>query len=256
MWVAIVALVIIAVAVGAYLSKQEKINQEISSGELPKFIQADFIDLDKIFSISKFRSGSGHDFSRGAGETCRSMKHYFNTQDTREKMDAFDRGNGIPPKPDGISDISIYAPVDGKIVSVETEEKFNDQQVYIQSKTNPEFIIRLFHIYLEDGLKKGGQVKAGQKIGVFGQYSNTDIAVQAGINGQFISYFDVMPDNIFAKYIARGIKTRDDMIISKTERNANPLQCNGEQFAQNYDSDQSFGNFVHLIGYQEPINGY
>ena len=246
-WLVVIVLMIITLGVSAYLLKQNKLNQEINSGALPKFIQADFIDLDKIYSISKFRSGSGHDFSRGAGETCRSMKHYFNTQDTREKMDAFDRGNGIPPKPDGISDISIYSPVDGKIVSVKMEKVFNDQQVYIQSKTNPEYIVRLFHIYLEDGIKKGGQVKAGQTIGVIGQYSNTDIAVQVGgFNGQFISYFDVIPDSIFAKYTSRGIKTRDDIIISKAERDANTLLCNGEQFAKNYDSDPASGNFVNL----------
>src|SRR3989338_5428143 len=91
------------------------------SGSAPQFIQADFIDLDKIAYISKFRSGSGHDFS-GNGEKCRSMKHYFNTQDTREKMDAFSQNNGIPPAPDGNGDIPIYSPVDGKIVSVAKEQ--------------------------------------------------------------------------------------------------------------------------------------
>ena len=91
------------------------------------------------------------------------------------------------------------------------------------------------------------RVKAGQKIGVIGQYSNTDIAVQVGgFNGQFISYFDVIPDSIFAKYTSRGIKTRDDIIISKAERDVNPLQCNGEQFAKNYDSDPTLANFVYL----------
>ena len=98
-------------------------------------IEADFIDLDKIYSISKFRSGSGHDFS-GNGETCRSMKHYFNTQDTRGKMLAYDRGNGIPPKPDGINDINIYSPVSGKIVAVESEQMPIGEQIYIRVQKN------------------------------------------------------------------------------------------------------------------------
>src|SRR3990172_3261597 len=98
---------------------------------LPQFIEADFIDLDKIYSISKFRSGSGHDFS-GNGEKCRSMKHYFNTQDTREKMDAFSQNNGIPPAPDGNGDIPIYSPVDGKIVSVAKEQMPIGVQIYIR----------------------------------------------------------------------------------------------------------------------------
>ena len=43
---------------------------------VPKFITADFIDLSGVTSISKFRSGAGHDYS-DSDEKCRSMKHYF-----------------------------------------------------------------------------------------------------------------------------------------------------------------------------------
>lgn len=257
---AIVIVVIITVVVGLLLlfggqrqigpfSSNDSSNSD--SNSLPQFIQADFIDLDKITYISKFRSGSGHDFS-GNGEKCRSMKHYFNTQDTREKMDAFSQNNGIPPAPDGNGDISIYSPVDGKIISVKKEQMPIGVQIYIRPKLNSEFTIRLFHIYLNDDIKKGSAVKAGQKIGVISKNQNTDIAISKGspFGQNFISYFDVMPDSIFKGYQDRGVKSRSDFIISKKERDAKPLACNGEQFAKNRDQEASSDDFVFLSGYQ------
>jgi len=218
---------------------------------LPQFIEADFIDLDKIYSISKFRSGSGHDFS-GNGETCRSMKHYFNTQDTRGKMLAYDRGNGIPPKPDGINDINIYSPVDGEIVAVKSEQMPIGEQVYIRPESYPNHTVRLFHIYLESGMKDGSQVSAGQKIGVISQYQNTDIAITVGkFSRNFVSYFDVMPDSLFAEYRERGVKSRDELIITKEARDADPLRCNGEMFARE-KNDTDPRDFIFLSGYISP----
>lgn len=218
---------------------------------LPKFIQADFIDLDKIYSISKFRSGSGHDFS-SSGEKCRSMKHYFNTQDTREKMISYDKNNGIPPKPDGIHDVNIYSPVDGGIVDVEDEQMPIGKQIHIRPKSNSDYVVRLFHVYLDSNLKKGSRVTAGQKIGVISQYQNTDISiVKEGFGRNLVSYFDVMPDSIFAKYRERGVNSRDEMIISKKFRDANPFQCNGEMFVRE-KNDNDPRDFVFLSGYISP----
>lgn len=257
-WV-IAIMVIIAVVLGLLLFFGDRkqigsLSSNNSSGNdsdsLPQFIQADFIDLDQIAYISKFRSGSGHDFS-GNGEKCRSMKHYFNTPDTQEKMDIMNKNNGIPPAPDGNGDIPIYSPVDGKITSVQEEQMPIGVQVYIRPDANSEFTIRLFHIYLSDGVKKGSAVKAGQKIGVISKNQNTDIAISKGsMFGQnFISYFDVMPDSIFKSYQDRGAKSRADFIISKEERDAKPLACNGEQFAKNRDQEASSDDFVFLSGY-------
>lgn len=214
-----------------------------SRAAVPQFIQADFIDLSKISAISKFRSGSGHDFSRGSGETCRSMKHYFNVQRPESAEELINKNRGIPPKPDGKTDIPIYSPVDGKIISIESDQF--GEQFYIRPDSHPNFTVRLFHIYPLSDIKKGIKVKAGQKIGVIGQYQNTDIAITKGWTNYF-SYFEVMPDDIFAKYQALGIKNRDELIISKADRDANPLQCNGEWFTKNYDSDPNSGNFVYL----------
>jgi len=230
----------------------------IDKNNLPKFIQQDFVDLSKIYSISKFRSGSGHDFS-GGGETCRSMKHYFQPNDyANAPKDA----NGIPPKPDGINDISIYSPVDGTIASVSEEHTPIGKQVSIIPSKQSHFNIRLFHVYVDAAHKQGTKVKAGEKIGVIGQYQGTDISVQIGTfpwEENFVSYFDVMPDSLFAKYQERGIKSRDDLIITKAYRDAHPLKCGdgskndkaSEMFVYPADYDHNQDE-VHLSGYVKP----
>lgn len=222
-------------------------SSDIDPDNPPQFIQADFIDLDKIYSVSKFRSGSGHDFSMGSGETCRSMKHYFNVQFSEEGNKLRQQNNGLPPPPDGVNDIPIYSPVDGKVVQIRNEQI--GSQVYIQPDSYPSVRVRLFHIYLFDEIGRGTRLAAGEQIGVIGQYQNTDIAITQG--NKYLSYFKVLPDGIFAKYQARGAKNRDEFIISKEYRDANPLECNGEWFAVNYDSDPNRGDFVRLSGYSQ-----
>ncbi|MDO8591769.1 MAG: peptidoglycan DD-metalloendopeptidase family protein [bacterium] len=215
---------------------------------LPKFIQADWIDISRIGSISKFRSSSGHDFS-GNGETCRSMKHYFNALRTSEDETLINNNNGFPPPFSLEGAIPVYSPVDGKIAAVESDNGDVGQQIYIQPQKYNSYTVRLFHIFLLDGYKKGKSVKAGEQIGNIGKIQNSDIAVSTGGFGShtFISYFEVMPDSVFAKYQALGIKNREELIITKEYRDAHPLQCNGEQFAQHYDGSNA-DEFVFING--------
>ena len=226
-------------------------NKAIDENDLPRFIQSDFIDLDKIYSISKFRSGSGHDFSDNT-ETCRSMKHYFNTQSTSEGEEERNENNGFPKPPTQSKAIDIFSPVDGKIVKIEEDQTSVGKQVYIVPDKATNFKVRLFHIYLLPGIDKGSKIKAGQKIGEIGIYQNTDIAVEirTGMSRKFASYFQVMPDEVFAKYQARGVKSRDQFIFTKEKRDANPLSCNGELFTKNYDSGENNDHFVFLSGWK------
>ncbi len=48
---------------------------------------------------------------------------------------------------------------------------------------------------------------------------------------KLLSYFDVMSDSVFQRYVARGITSRNDCIISKETRDSDPLNCSGENFA-------------------------
>jgi len=59
--------------------------------------------------------------------------------------------------------------------------------------------------------------------------ANFDIAVQIDFRRK-VSFFDVMKDELFESYIARGAITRDDLIISKEARDALPMTCNGESY--------------------------
>src|SRR2546429_1622269 len=234
----------------------------------PKFITHEFTDLSRIYSISKFRSAAGHDFS-GGGEHCRSMKHYFDPQRTAEDDAYTSSHQGIPQPPDGQTDIPIYSPVDGTIVAIEEEHTPIGRQISIIPKDASQFAIRLFHVFPKDGLGTPGplapfgiggvEVKSGQQIGVLGAHQGTDISVQAGTmpwNENFISYFDVMPDSIFASsYQSRGVKDRSDLILTQQYRDAHPLQCGGPQkdgfvYPEGYDSEAT--DYFHLSGYIAP----
>jgi len=253
----VIVAVVLLVALAGYNVVKEKtgIGVKVDTANPPQFIQADFIDLSKIYTISKYRSAEGHDFS-GNGETCRSMKHYFTPQiDASLQPTKAADGRTIPPQPDGKTDIDIYSPVDGKITNIASERFPVGEQIYIEPTNAKDFTIRLFHVYKIDGIAKGSIVKAGQKIGVISKDSATDISVEGG-REQYVSYFQVMPDSLFAKYQERGVKTRDDAIISKAYRDANPVPC-----SQDKQSDQAFkypenynheADNVYLSGYVKP----
>ena len=53
---------------------------DLESLGIPRFVGVDWIELDKVGGMSKFRSGIDHDFSHldvYEAWGCRSMKHYF-----------------------------------------------------------------------------------------------------------------------------------------------------------------------------------
>lgn len=255
--VLILAVVVAVVALFAFSKFKERtsVGVKVDVTNPPKFIQADFIDLSKIYSISKFRSAEGHDFS-GNGETCRSMKHYFAPQiDPSVQMQKAADGRSIPPQPDGVHDIEIFSPVDGVITDITSERLPVGEQIYIQPKNAKEYTIRLFHVYKSSGISKGTELKAGQKLGVISGYSTTDISVEGG-REQYVSYFQVMPDDLFANYQKRGVGSRDDLIISRAYRDANPIPCNqdkrGDQsfyYPQGYDHE---ADQFRLSGYIKP----
>jgi hypothetical protein len=178
-----------------------------------KFITADFIELDKIERISKFRSGIGHDYRDGA-ESCRSMKHYY-----QPKMSA-DWGS-----------VKIFSPVSGTLVR--RDEEWAGTQVWIRPFTRPAYTIIIFHIALQRPLAVNDSVTAGEQLGThIGSQTMSDIAVgySPGNSWRLISWFDIMNDSLFARYQSRGVSSRSDLIITKTARDADPLNCSGESF--------------------------
>jgi hypothetical protein len=203
---------------------------------IPRFVRTDFIDRDKVSQISRFRSSAGHDFSEATGgdntspeaESCRSMKHYFVAK------------SGIDP-----TTVNIYSPINGTIVRLKQESP--GVQISIQSSDYSDYIFRIFHVNATSGIATDVHVTAGQVLGtLIGGYGGTDIAVQIPIatsgHPTFISYFDVMSDSLFSAYMARGISTRSTAIISRAERDANPLTCVNAGAFTSTDGLPAWGN--------------
>jgi len=202
---------------------------DIAAKGIPRFVSHDFTQLSKIDKISKFRSAAGHDYSDGS-ETCRSMKHYYSVHDSLRKNNA----------------VEIYSPVEGSVVSVSNDGHgasigLNNKQIQIKPDDQPAFIIRIFHCDLaSSAIATGKKVQAGESLGYarlyyedLGEYSGSfDIAVwvntPAGM--RLVPYFDVMKDEVFNGYILRGAGSRQDFVISREARDADPLECSGETF--------------------------
>ena len=202
---------------------------DVNSNGIPILVQSDYIELSKITGISRFRSGMGHDYSDDF-EQCRSMKHYFI----------------VDPSVDG-SLVGIFAPVTGTIVNEFAETTPNSgTQVWITPTNYPAFTIVLFHVNVTNSLPNGSLVTNGQPIGLFGgepggvNASDIAIKVQTPTGMKLLSYFNVMSTNVLSSYQARGVTNVTEMIITKAQRDADPLDCSGETFA-------SMGTITNLI---------
>jgi hypothetical protein len=187
---------------------------DIDKDGIPRFVETNSIELEKIYRISKFRSSVGHDYS-DAFEHCRSMKHYF------EPRGDVDWGT-----------IKIYAPVTGTVTRVDQE--WAGTHIEIASEEHPAFRFSIFHVNLQTPLNLGDQVASGDLLGThIGSQTMSDMAVIVNDptrQGRMISWFEVITDDVFAEYHNRGVGAREDMIITKEVRDANPLTCDGETF--------------------------
>jgi len=228
----------------------------------PVFVTADFIDLSRIDTISKFRSGVGHDYS-GNGETCRSMRHYFgNSSKVTNVSDPSEKLKIMSQKPDPATGIEIYAPADGWLLNISGENTPVGKQIEFAPDNGQGYHIRLDHVYPDKGIHMFMRVKAGQRIGLINDGQAVDMSVFYIYRGQFrlVSYFQVMTAQVFAKYQARGIKNRSDLIIPKEVVDANPWRCENQKstpsFAENYSDTpegEAFNN-VHLSGWVKQID--
>jgi hypothetical protein len=188
---------------------------DIDKDGIPKFVNTNYIELSKIDSISKFRSSVGHDYS-DSYEQCRSMKHYF-----------------MPKTSVDWATVQIFSPVSGIITRIEPES-IGGTKIEIASDDYPAFRISIFHINLQGTRFVDEKISAGEKLGThIGSQTYSDISVIVNDptrQGRMVSWFDVITDNVFSEYSARGISTRSAMMISKSDRDAHPLTCSGDTF--------------------------
>lgn len=205
---------------------------DLATNPIPIIATANVVDLSKISRVSRFRSGEGHDYSDDF-ETCRSMKHYF------------------LPK-DGVSygAIELYAPVTGTVIGTleeyESTMVSKGKQVGIRPDGNPAFWVSVFHVNLASPLKVGDRLEAGRLLGTSAKTSGTatDVAfwVHTPDGDKLLSFFELMDNSVFAIYEARGVANRQAPIISREDRDADPLTCVGEDFL----TEGNIPNWIYL----------
>ena len=178
--------------------------------DLPKFVHEDFIDLDMIDKISKFRSGAGHSFTAETEETCRSMKHYFGLKGIDEAFGRRLMNNQVAP--DEWPVVRYFAPVDGELTDLMPDEDvfgLATAEFRLQSSEYPQILFNFFHVRLAEGLKEGDEVEAGQFLGTVGGDASGEMAVLVVVNrrAMLVSFFEVIDDDVFAEYQARGVES-------------------------------------------------
>ena len=212
-------------------------------------ITANVMDISKVYAVSYFRSGAGHDYSSRSwdGETCRSMKHYFNLGLFYSGQNqASNMPKRSTPGP-GETNINIYAPFDGTIIANENEQTPVGTQVHIASSKNPSYFVRLFHIDLLPSLKVGSNVTSGELVGTIGPKDGMDVSYEAQLldfKRVYLSIFDYMTPQAFAPYAALGFKP-SDFVLNREQADAKSYQCNGEQFI----NGSSISSSGQLAGY-------
>lgn len=200
-------------------------------------ITANFTNLDKIEKISRYRSCAGHiTVPQDSREGRRNMKHYFWVKSEFNK-----------PKT-----VEIYSPYDGYIADVRSDLKMGlEGEIWITPMQIfalvPPFGVWSFsvqHIDIKPGLKMGDKVKAGDLIGyaaisekrgdsfdiVYGKSGFPPKTVDGWTDpfADLDSVFNHMSDQVFARYQQKGLSSKEDLIISKEERDQNPCQYQGE----------------------------
>lgn len=193
-----------------------------------QFINQDYIDLSKINTISRFRSGEGHDYTMGY-ETCRSMKHYYE----------FIEGEGKA------SNIAMYAPFSGTILgmdAIDTEtpdDHTKNRSLYIQSTDYPHVVFKLHHMdILDSELQIGSMVTKGQQLGYTAEFHNGSATVSSDISVRvytdtgvrLYSVFEFMTPELLANYTDRGIGNIENMILTEEQADAAAYTCEDQEF--------------------------
>lgn len=239
-WLKLVGVVLGVVVIGlvAFIVWIQQIQlKDIDPEHPPPFIEANFMDINDIYIISKYRSGVGHS-AQGNGEVCRSMRHIFGGQNDPSAAftDMDDKWNKIHTRPTPENSLNIYAPVTGRIIDLTRVDykEYSDKRpngiggtIVIMSDKFPGFYARIDSVFPDLNLKPLSHVTAGQKIGIICKQCPGEIVVGYHYIGgeRLVSYFAAMNDSVFAEYQKRGMKSRDEAIITKAYRDAHPFTC-------------------------------
>lgn len=215
----LVLILIVMLLLGAFLL----VSGKFSIGD-PPLLTSNFVDLQKISEISKYRSCQGHVVvPQDRREERRNMKHYF-----RVKKEFF-----------GQDTVELYAPYDGYVSMIRSEPEMGLQgEIWIsQSRLPPSatWSFSIEHIHVKPGLKVGDNVKAGYLIGYAALSGETDkasfdvIYAKVGFPPKNIdgwtspfsdldSVFNHMSEEVLGEYKKKGINSKEIMQYTKEER--------------------------------------
>ena len=86
---------------------------------------------------------------------------------------------------------------------------------------------------LHPDLKDGSVVLAGQQVGTLGsEEAWGEIAVSAKIgpnDHRLVTFLQVAPDDVLQEYTSRGVGSSSDVIVTKEQRDSNPLACDNSE---------------------------
>lgn len=200
-------------------------------------LTANFMDIDKIERISKFRSCQGHTVvPQDESETKRNMKHY------------------VILKPEfwsGGKKVAVYAPFDGRVKGIRSEkEKGLEGEISFGVGAN-RWEVSYLHLDVLDSVKKWQKVKSGQIVG-YASNKGVDVVYSSrgglGVKnidgyqspyGALDSVFNHMSADLLTKYQAKGI-SQNDLIYTKEQRDADPCQ-----YVENSPNEAQLNDFAH-----------
>ena len=204
-------------------------------------LTANFIDLDKVDRISKYRSCQGHTVvPQESAESKRNMKHYI----------------VLKPEFEGTGNVPVYSPLDGVVTSIRSEpDKGLEGEVWLGVKGN-DWDFSIQHLNIDSNIKGKQKVKAGD---ILGYVANRGIDVVYGVGADSVkmidgryespyqdldSPFNHMSDELFGLYqnnlMANDkVITKDEFIYTKEFRDANPCQ-----YREN-DNEGGLNDFAH-----------
>ena len=216
-------------------------------------ITANFVNLDQIAAITKFRSCQGHIVvPQDGSETRSNMKHYFYLKKE------FTKEQGQVP---------LYAPFDGYVTDIfDGDGEFSDRNpasrdVSLGTKkgftARSAWALTILHIVPVETLKEGDAVKAGDLLGyvsleLIPPYFAFDVTyAKMGTMPKQIdnwrspykaldSVFNHMNSTVLAEYDKRfGMGTAQDFSVAKAMRDASPCQYgeDGRQFSRQLNKD-------------------
>tara|TARA_B100000745_G_C20030030_1_gene350643 strand:- start:221 stop:799 length:579 start_codon:yes stop_codon:yes gene_type:complete len=169
------------------------------------------------------------------------MKHYFMPAGVPRENAAY----AHTPHTFEWMSIKFFSPVDGRIVGVSyfENEYGTEAQFTIASSEYPGYYFLFFHLALDPDLKEGSVVQAGQQIATLGDEGAWgEIAVSAKLGPaehHLLSFLQVATDEVLQEYVSRGVEVASDVIVTREQRDANPLACDNSEAGWFFGSKKS-----------------